>query len=157
MGDLNPILFAVRAQAIKYLTKLSPGCKSGKELNFLKRKLFLLPYSLLLMKTNTFLVGLYIFSGIVVKSLSNVSSSSKRILWFKTNKTRGRPCGAAVKCACSASQRPGVRQFGSQVRTWHCLASHAVVGVPHIKRRKMGMDVSSGLVFLSEKRRIGSS
>lgn len=64
MGDLNPILFAVRAQAIKYLTKLSPGCKSGKELNFLKRKLFLLPYSLLLMKTNTFLVGLYIFSGI---------------------------------------------------------------------------------------------
>ena len=28
---------------------------------------------------------------------------------------------------------PGVRQFGSRVQTWHRLASHAVVGVPHIK------------------------
>ena len=35
--------------------------------------------------------------------------------------------------------------------------SHAVVGVPCIKQRKMDMDVSSGPVFLSEKRRIGSS
>ena len=35
--------------------------------------------------------------------------------------------------------------------------SHAVVGVPHIKQRKMGKDISSGPVFLSEKRRIGSS
>ena len=35
--------------------------------------------------------------------------------------------------------------------------SHAVVGVPHIKQRKMGMDVSSGPVFLSKKRRISSS
>ena len=34
--------------------------------------------------------------------------------------------------------------------------SHAVVGVPRIKERKMGMDVSSGPVFLSKKRRIGS-
>ena len=34
--------------------------------------------------------------------------------------------------------------------------SHAVVGVPHIKKRKMSMDVSSGPVFLSKKRRIGS-
>ena len=53
-------------------------------------------------------------------------------------------------------QRPGVRWFGSRVRTWHRLASHAVVGVPHIKERKVGMDVSSGPVFLSKKRRIGS-
>ena len=29
--------------------------------------------------------------------------------------------------------RPGVRWFGSWVRTWHRLASHAVVGVPHRK------------------------
>ena len=29
--------------------------------------------------------------------------------------------------------RPGVRQFVSWVRTWHRLASHAVVGDPHIK------------------------
>ena len=28
---------------------------------------------------------------------------------------------------------PGVRQFRSWVQTWHRLASHAVVGVPHIK------------------------
>ena len=27
----------------------------------------------------------------------------------------------------------GVHQLGSQVRTWHCSAGHAVVGVPHIK------------------------
>ena len=30
-------------------------------------------------------------------------------------------------------RRPGVRQFRSQVWTWHCLACHAVVGVPRIK------------------------
>ena len=30
-------------------------------------------------------------------------------------------------------RQPGVRQFRSPVRTWHHLASHAVVGVPHIK------------------------
>ena len=35
--------------------------------------------------------------------------------------------------------------------------NHAVVGVPRIKKRKMGMDVSSGPVFLSKKRRISSS
>ena len=29
--------------------------------------------------------------------------------------------------------RPRVRWFGSRVQTWHRLASHAVVGVPHIK------------------------
>ena len=28
---------------------------------------------------------------------------------------------------------PGVRRFGSRVRTWQHLASHAVVGVPHRK------------------------
>ena len=30
-------------------------------------------------------------------------------------------------------QWPRVHWFGSRVRTWHRLASHAVVGVPHIK------------------------
>ena len=34
---------------------------------------------------------------------------------------------------------------------WHFLASHAVAGIPHIKWRKMGMDVSSGPVFLSKR------
>ena len=28
--------------------------------------------------------------------------------------------------------RPGVHRFRSRVQTWHCLAHHAVVGVPHI-------------------------
>ena len=51
--------------------------------------------------------------------------------------------------------RPGVCRFGSWVRTWHRSLSHAVVGIPHIKYRKMGMDVSSGPASLSKKR-IGS-
>ena len=34
--------------------------------------------------------------------------------------------------------------------------SQAAAGVPHIKKRKIGTDVSSGPVFLSKKRRIGS-
>ena len=41
--------------------------------------------------------------------------------------------GAAVKFAHSASRRPGVRQFGSRVRTWHRLTHNAVVGIPRIK------------------------
>ena len=45
------------------------------------------------------------------------------------NYIRGRPSGAAVKFTRSASQRPGIRLFGSRVWTWH----HAVVGVPHRK------------------------
>ena len=53
-------------------------------------------------------------------------------------------------------RRPRVGWFRSPVWTWHRLASHAVAGVPHIKWRKMGMDVSLGPVFLSKKRRIGS-
>ena len=51
--------------------------------------------------------------------------------------------------------RPRVCQFGSPVKPMHCLASHAVAGIPQIKQRKVGMDVSSGPVFLSRKRRIG--
>ena len=30
-------------------------------------------------------------------------------------------------------QWPGVRGFGSQVRTWRYLACYVVIGVPHIK------------------------
>ena len=53
-------------------------------------------------------------------------------------------------------QQAEIRQFRFWAWTWHHLASHAVVGVPHIKQRKMGTDVSSGPVFLSKKRRISS-
>ena len=35
-------------------------------------------------------------------------------------------------------QWPRVQRFRSQGQTWHCLASHAVAGVPHIK--KVGED-----------------
>ena len=52
--------------------------------------------------------------------------------------------------------QPRVHSFRSWVQTWYHLASHAVVGIPHIKWRMMGTDVSSGPVFLSKKRRIGS-
>ena len=36
--------------------------------------------------------------------------------------------------------RPGVPRFGSGVRTWHRLASQAVVGVPHIPIYKVEED-----------------
>ena len=62
----------------------------------------------------------------------------------------GGPSGTVVKGARSASAARG-SQVPILGRTEHCLASHAVVHVPHIKQRKMGMDVSSGLVFLSKK------
>ena len=69
---------------------------------------------------------------------------------------RDRPSGTAVKCARSASAA-----WGSLVRIpggdMHRLASHAVAGIPHIKQRKMGTDVSSGPAFLSKERRTGSS
>ena len=35
----------------------------------------------------------------------------------------------------------------------HHLSSHAVVGAPHIKKWKMGTDVSLGLIFLKKKKR----
>ena len=54
-------------------------------------------------------------------------------------------------CANVPLWQPRVHQFGSRVLTWHCLASHAVVGVPHLKQRKMGTDVSSGPVLLSKR------
>ena len=64
---------------------------------------------------------------------------------------RGQPHGTAVKFARFRFSAA----WGSPI--WIRLASHGVVGVPHVKWRKMGMDVSSGPVFFSKKRRIGSS
>ena len=52
---------------------------------------------------------------------------------LKKSTHRGWPGGTVVKFARSVSRRPRVREFGSRVRTWHHLARHAVVGVPHIK------------------------
>ena len=69
---------------------------------------------------------------------------------------RGWAGGTAVEFACSVSAAQGsmVRIPGVDM---HHSASHAVAGVLHIKERKMGKYVSSGPVFLSKKRRIGSS
>ena len=67
-------------------------------------------------------------------------------------------------------RRLGVHWLESQVWTWHGLASHAVVGIPHIKveegghgmlaqgqsssakRGGLAVDVSSGLIFLKKQK-----
>ena len=45
--------------------------------------------------------------------------------------------GAHLVAQCLSAHvplwQPGIRQFGTPVQTWHSLASHAVVDVPHIK------------------------
>ena len=46
--------------------------------------------------------------------------------------------------------RPGFAGLDPGCGQWHRLAHHAVVGIPHIKKRKMGTDVSSGPGFLSK-------
>ena len=51
-------------------------------------------------------------------------------------------------------RQPRVCQLGSRVWTWHGLSSHAMAGIPHIKQRKIGMDISSGPDFLSKRRRV---
>src|SRR3712207_6865483 len=43
------------------------------------------------------------------------------------------PVAQLVKFARSASRRPGVRQSGSWVCTWHSMARPAVVGIPYRK------------------------
>ena len=63
---------------------------------------------------------------------------------------QGRPSGTAVQFMFRFGGL-GFGHFGSRVRTWHCLSRHAVAGVPYIKYRKMGTDVSSGQSS-SEKR-----
>ena len=62
-----------------------------------------------------------------------------------------------VKCVRSASVAWGSPVLLPGVVMAWLGKSHAVVGVPHIKWRKMDMDISSGPLFLSKKRRIGSS
>ncbi|XP_070362344.1 syntaxin-18 isoform X5 [Equus asinus] len=56
----------------------------------------------------------------------NVSEGTKGSQAVEQKEIQGWPSGAAVKCACS-SLAAGVRLFGFWVRTWHCLASHAVI------------------------------
>ena len=50
--------------------------------------------------------------------LANLQKNQKK----KKIYNQGRPGGAVVKFTYSASRQPGVRRFGSQVRTWHHLA-----------------------------------
>ena len=49
-----------------------------------------------------------------------------------------------------------VCRFGSRGWIYAHLTSQAVAGVPHIKQRKMGMDVKSGLIFLKKKKKYGT-
>ena len=60
--------------------------------------------------------------------------SSEQVNTFCLLKGSGgpQPGSAAVKCAHSTSAAR-VCRFGSRVGTWHHLASHAAVGVPHTK------------------------
>ena len=52
----------------------------------------------------------------------NLYTAHQAMLWWHPTykiEEEGRPGGAAVKCARSASQQHGVRWFGAWVRTWH--------------------------------------
>ena len=60
------------------------------------------------------------FSSLVLLFLSAVTGLNIKT---KCILTWGRPGGTAVKFARSASWCPGVRWFGSRVRTWHRLAA----------------------------------
>ena len=70
--------------------------------------------------------------------------------------SRSQPGGAAVKCTCSTSEAQGSRVLipGGDM---------AQLGTPYCSRRPTykveedGHDVSSGPVFLSKKRNVGSS
>ena len=86
--------------------------------------------------------------------LSCPIQENRMSLHIKRSSFRGQPVAQQLS-AHVPLWRPGVWQFGFRVPTWHCLASHAVVGVPHIKKRKMDTDVRSGPVFLGKKRRTG--
>ena len=63
----------------------------------------------------------------------------------------GWPRGIAVKCARSTAGGPGSDPRHTPM---HRLSSHAVAA-SHIKWRKTSTDVSPGPVFLSKKRRNG--
>ena len=75
---------------------------------------------------------------------------------FLKHTVSGRPGGAVIKLSSQFSfGSPGFASLVPRCGPVHHLSSHAVVGVPHIKRGKMGTDVSPGPIFLSKKRRIG--
>ena len=59
-------------------------------------------------------------------------SSEREVIHHIRGVLRGQPGGAAVKFAHSALVARGSLVW-IPVQTWHCSASHAVAGVPHIK------------------------
>ena len=124
---------------VKLLLKLGTSSKVNKHIWKNKTNFIYLPLCFMI------LVNSQLQIWITEKEQSSCSS--------KTDIHRSWPGGTAVKLPRSTSVARGLPVL-SQVRTWHHLSSHAVVGVPHIKWRKMGTDVSSEPVFLSKKRRI---
>ena len=70
--------------------------------------------------------------------------------FFKKKTTWGQLGGAVVKFST------GFEGWAPGCGPTNGLSSHAAADILHIKWRKMGMAVSSGPVFLSKKRRIGS-
>ena len=62
---------------------------------------------------------------------------------------RGQPSGIVVKFVLCFGG-PGFTSSDPRCGPMHCFSSHAVAGVPHIKQRKMGAAVSSGLIFLKK-------
>ena len=92
-------------------------------------------------------------------SLENSTKNSKKIscLPFSNYSKKLKKMGDSPVALsfCTQLWQPGVHWYGSWVGTCTPLLAHAVAGIPHIKQRKIGSDVSSGPVFLSKKRRIG--
>ena len=71
----------------------------------------------------------------------------------KERESRGWPGGMTVKFTFSALVAWGLLV---QIPGMDLSTSNTVAGIPHIKQRKMGTDVSSGPIFPSRKRRVGS-
>ena len=85
---------------------------------------------------------------------SNITSSvSLSLISASSNYRWAGPHGVAVKCSCSAAGGPGSDPGHAPT---HHLSDHAMAA-SHMKLRKMGTDDSTGQVFLSKtkKRRIG--
>ena len=57
---------------------------------------------------------------------------------------RGRASGSVIKFMCSALATWGFAGSEPRHGPMHCLSSHAVAGIPHIKQRKVGVDLRSG-------------